>query len=112
MRDRQPVEVEVCTLVPGDVLVISEGGRVCADARIIDGDLHLDLCTLTDESLPAARPADQLTAPDPSWRLGPRGSTSHLGRHVSGWDVLTVMPIPSSVDLPARAIADQPRKCC
>ena len=73
MRDRQPVEVEVCTLVPGDVLVISEGGRVCADARIIDGDLHLDLCTLTDESLPAARPADQLDS------TGPKLEASDLG---------------------------------
>ena len=65
VRDRQPVEVEVCTLVPGDVLVISEGDRVYADARIIDGDLQLDLCTLTDESLPAARPADQLDSTGP-----------------------------------------------
>ncbi len=60
MRDRQRVEVEARTLVPGDVLVISEGDRVCADARIIDGDLEVDLSTLTGESLPAARSADQV----------------------------------------------------
>jgi calcium-translocating P-type ATPase len=60
MRDRQKVEVEARTLVPGDVLLISEGDRVCADARIIDGDLEVDLSTLTGESLPAARSADQL----------------------------------------------------
>ncbi len=35
MRDGQKVEVEARTLVPGDVLLISEGNRVCADARII-----------------------------------------------------------------------------
>ncbi|SPM34373.1 Magnesium-transporting ATPase (P-type) [Mycobacterium rhizamassiliense] len=60
MRDRQRVEVEARTLVPGDVLVISEGDRVCADARMIDGDLEVDLSTLTGESLPAARSADQV----------------------------------------------------
>jgi magnesium-transporting ATPase (P-type) len=60
MRDRQRVEVEARTLVPGDVLVISEGDRVCADARMIDGDLEVDLSPLTGESLPAARSADQL----------------------------------------------------
>jgi calcium-translocating P-type ATPase len=60
MRDRQQVEVEARTLVPGDVLVISEGDRVCADARMIDGDLEVDLSTLNGESLPAARSADQV----------------------------------------------------
>jgi P-type E1-E2 ATPase len=59
MRDGQKVEVEARTLVPGDVLLISEGNRVCADARIIDGDLEVDLSTLTGESLPAARSVDQ-----------------------------------------------------
>ena len=65
MRDRQRVEVEARTLVPGDVLVISEGDRVCADARIIDGDLEVDLSTLNGESLPAARSADQVDTAAP-----------------------------------------------
>ena len=30
-------EIEARDLVPGDVLVVAEGDRVCADARIIDG---------------------------------------------------------------------------
>ena len=65
MRDRQRVEIEARTLVPGDVLVISEGDRVCADARMIDGDVEVDLSTLTGESLPAARSADQVDAAGP-----------------------------------------------
>ena len=65
MRDRQRVEVEARTLVPGDVLVIAEGDRVCADARMIDGDLEIDLSTLTGESLPAARSADQVDTAGP-----------------------------------------------
>ena len=65
MRDRQRVEIEARTLVPGDVLVISEGDRVCADARMIDGDLEIDLSTLTGESLPAARSANQVDAAGP-----------------------------------------------
>ncbi|WP_308214838.1 cation-translocating P-type ATPase [Mycolicibacter minnesotensis] len=60
IRDRQRADVEARTLVPGDVLVISEGDRVCADARIIDGALEVDLSTLTGESLPAARSADHV----------------------------------------------------
>jgi calcium-translocating P-type ATPase len=65
MRDRQRVEIEARTLVPGDVLVISEGDRVCADARMIDGDLEIDLSTLTGESLPAARSANQIDTAGP-----------------------------------------------
>ena len=55
LRDHRKVEVEAHTLVPGDVLVISEGDRVCADGRIIDGEVDLDLSTLTGESVPAHR---------------------------------------------------------
>jgi calcium-translocating P-type ATPase len=66
MRDGQKIEVEARTLVPGDVLLISEGNRVCADARIIDGDLEVDLSTLTGESLPAARSADQIDTTGPA----------------------------------------------
>jgi calcium-translocating P-type ATPase len=62
MRDRERVEIEARDLVPGDVLVISEGDRVCADARMIDGDVEVDLSTLTGESLPAARSADHVDA--------------------------------------------------
>ena len=57
-RDHQKVEVEARTLVPGDILVIVEGDRVCADGRIIDGELSLDLSTLTGESVPAHRCVD------------------------------------------------------
>jgi magnesium-transporting ATPase (P-type) len=55
LRDHQKVEVEARTLVPGDILVIAEGDRVCADGRIIDGEMDLDLSTLTGESVPAHR---------------------------------------------------------
>jgi calcium-translocating P-type ATPase len=66
LRDGKKVEVEARTLVPGDVLLISEGNRVCADARIIEGDLEVDLSTLTGESLPADRSADQLDTTVPA----------------------------------------------
>jgi calcium-translocating P-type ATPase len=58
LRDRRRIEVDATTLVPGDVVLIEEGDRICADARLIEGDLEVDLSTLTGESLPAARSAD------------------------------------------------------
>ncbi|MFZ4626670.1 MAG: HAD-IC family P-type ATPase, partial [Rhodoferax sp.] len=49
-------------LVPGDVLLLSEGDKVPADCRLIEAfDLRVNLSTLTGESLPKARNAE----PDP-----------------------------------------------
>ena len=57
LRDGRRADVEARTLVPGDVLVIEEGERICADGRLIEGDIEVDLSTLTGESLPASRSA-------------------------------------------------------
>jgi len=57
LRDGNRVQVEATALVPGDVLLIEEGDRICADARLIAGDLEVDASTLTGESLPVARSA-------------------------------------------------------
>ena len=43
--------------MPGDVLIVAEGDRVSADARIIDGSITVDLSALTGESMPATRSA-------------------------------------------------------
>ena len=69
-RPRPPWSVTACeplvaatTLVPGDVLVIEEGDRISADARILTGTVEVDLSTLTGESQPVTRAAD---AADPT----------------------------------------------
>ena len=58
VRDATPKLVEVRELVPGDVIVIEEGERVSADARLLSGSVEMDLSTLTGESLPLLRNAD------------------------------------------------------
>ena len=42
--------VEASQLVPGDVMVLAEGDKVSADARLLDGALETDLSSLTGES--------------------------------------------------------------
>ncbi|MFZ5813637.1 MAG: cation-translocating P-type ATPase [Thermodesulfobacteriota bacterium] len=50
-------------LVPGDMLVLAEGGRVCADARLVEAaDLRVDQSTLTGESHPVRKQAEPLVA--------------------------------------------------
>jgi calcium-translocating P-type ATPase len=58
IRDGVRVSVEARDLVPGDVLVVEEGDRVAADARLLDGSVEVDLSALTGESLPAYRSAE------------------------------------------------------
>ncbi len=65
LRDGHVQAVPARTLVPGDVLLIEEGDRICADARLIDGELEVDLSMLTGESLPASRSAEFLDTDRP-----------------------------------------------
>jgi calcium-translocating P-type ATPase len=58
LRDGGPQTVEASQLVPGDVLVLEEGDRVSADARLLAGTVEVDLSALTGESVPAVRSAD------------------------------------------------------
>jgi calcium-translocating P-type ATPase len=57
LRDGEPRELEADRLVPGDVVLIAEGERISADARLLDGALEVDMSTLTGESMPAFRSA-------------------------------------------------------
>ncbi len=63
LRDGVPVAVQARELVPGDVLLVEEGDRVSADARLLVGAVEVDLSTLNGESLPAFRAAgaDEVT---------------------------------------------------
>ncbi|MEV5745394.1 cation-transporting P-type ATPase [Microbispora rosea] len=57
VRDGGLQVIDAAGLVPGDVLVVQEGDRVSADARMLDGAAEIDLSTLTGESLTAYRSA-------------------------------------------------------
>ena len=60
LRDGEEERVEASQLVPGDILVIDEGSRISADARLLAGGIEVDLSTLSGESAPAFRSADAL----------------------------------------------------
>ena len=57
-RDGEVAEVEATRLVPGDVVLIDEGDRLSADARLISGGIEVDMSPLTGESQPVARDAN------------------------------------------------------
>ena len=58
LRDGRREQVDARTLVPGDVLLIEEGDRISADARLLDGAIDVDLSTMTGEAQPVFRSAE------------------------------------------------------
>jgi calcium-translocating P-type ATPase len=60
LRDGEPRDVEASSLVPGDVLLIAEGDRISADARLIEGAIAVDASMLTGESTTVMRSAEFL----------------------------------------------------
>jgi calcium-translocating P-type ATPase len=63
LREGGIVTVDAADLVPGDVLLLAEGQRVSADARLLEGELSVDLSTLTGESAPQLREPEPSAAP-------------------------------------------------
>ena len=72
-REGRKLNIPADELVPGDIVLLSEGERISADARVVrSSELKVDMSTLTGESMPVARvsepvteePADLLEAPN------------------------------------------------
>ena len=59
-RGGAPTEINATALVPGDVLLLAEGDRLSADARLITGAVEVDMSPLTGESQPVTRSAERL----------------------------------------------------
>jgi magnesium-transporting ATPase (P-type) len=58
LRDGARADIEARLLVPGDVVLVEEGERICADARLIAGTVEVDMSALTGESVPVTRAAE------------------------------------------------------
>ncbi len=66
IRDGTLSTVPSVDLVRGDVLLVVEGDRISADARLIEGAAEVNMSALTGESSPVSRVA---SAPDTAGRL-------------------------------------------
>jgi calcium-translocating P-type ATPase len=70
VRDGRQRQVDVGDLVVGDVVVVEEGDRVCADARLLDGAVEVDMSPLTGEAVPSTRAAGAVVR-HPAWLATP-----------------------------------------
>lgn len=65
LRDGEEKIVPAREVVPGDIILLSEGDRVPADARVIESiNLEVDESTLTGESVPVSKIANIVLPPD------------------------------------------------
>ncbi|MFZ3129468.1 MAG: HAD-IC family P-type ATPase, partial [Rhodoferax sp.] len=55
LRDGQEHRIAGREVVRGDVLVLREGDRIAADARLLEGQLEVDESLLTGEAVPVAK---------------------------------------------------------
>ncbi|MFH8250196.1 cation-translocating P-type ATPase [Microbacterium sp. B2969] len=83
LRDGSAVTIAAVDLVPGDILLVSEGDRVSADARLISGTIEVDMSALTGESAPVTRSA---TGDDTAERLVDAGDAVFSGAECTAGD--------------------------
>ncbi len=74
LRDGRAVQLASSDIVPGDVLVLSEGERIAADATLLLGaDVQVDESVLTGESVPVAKAAAAVSEGASPAQGGPGG---------------------------------------
>ncbi|WP_405166693.1 cation-transporting P-type ATPase [Nocardia sp. NBC_01499] len=88
VRDGEMAAIDAVDVVPGDVLVIQEGDRISADARLLEGGIEVDLSELTGESLPVFRSADAAEAGVP---LAQASDIAFSGTACTGGDAQAVV---------------------
>lgn len=85
LRDGRRVKIAAAELVPGDVVVLSEGARVPADARLLEAsELTIDEALLTGESMPVPKSVEPVAEERPGeTSVGDRTSMVHKGTTVA-----------------------------
>ncbi len=65
LREGEMARIQALELVPGDVLLLAEGDRISADARLTDeAELYADQSTLTGESLKVRKTSEMVSGKD------------------------------------------------
>ena len=80
LRDKNPADISLEDVVPGDIVILNAGDAIPADSLILEAkDLFVDEATLTGETYPVEKEAGLLPAETP---LGRRSNCLFMGTHV------------------------------
>lgn len=60
LRDGREIRIAGRDVVRGDCLILHEGDRIAADARLLEGELEVDESLLSGETLPVCKLPDQI----------------------------------------------------
>ncbi|MFP3950347.1 MAG: cation-translocating P-type ATPase [Candidatus Micrarchaeia archaeon] len=105
LRDGTPSEIDATIIVPGDIMVLSEGDQITADCRILrSSNLLVDESLLTGESVPSSKSPGSLSQ-DTS--LADRSNMLYKGTYVSrgnAWAVVVDTGLNTEVGLIAKAM--------
>lgn len=83
IRDGKKQEISMSEVALGDILTLSPGSYIAADARLLDShSLTLDESPLTGESLPVSKSSEYLG--DENTALGDRKNMVYMGTTVTG----------------------------
>jgi len=79
VRDGQEMQIDAKMLVPGDVIILMEGDKITADARVIEeNELETQEAALTGESMPVAKQTEAQS----EVRAGEQSNIIYMGTDV------------------------------
>jgi len=109
MREDRVQEIDATQVVPGDILVLAEGDRIPADARLIEAmSLEVNESTLTGESTSAEKQTEILT--DASLTIGDRKNMVFMNTVITrgrGTAVVIGTGMTTEIGLIAKSISEQ-----
>ncbi len=111
LRDGREQEIHSLDVVPGDVLLLGEGDKVAADARILEAhSLYADESSLTGESMPSEKEDRMLDKVAP---LAERSNLLFMNSVITrgrGRAVVTQTGLTSEIGQIAKEISEAPKK--
>jgi Ca2+-transporting ATPase len=109
MREGRVQEIDATQVVPGDILVLAEGDRIPADARLIEAmSLEVNESTLTGESISTVKQTEILT--DASLTIGDRKNMVFMNTVITrgrGTAVVIGTGMTTEIGLIAKSISEQ-----
>jgi len=107
-RNGQPVEVEIADIQPGDTLLIRPGDRIPADARVLDGQSHVDESMITGEPVPVTKSAgDTLVGGTVNGAGALRARAEKVGADTVLAQIIRMVEQAQGAKLPIQSVVDR-----